>query len=73
MNKDQMEGKWEQFKGGLKKTWGKLTDNDLMLYEGQRDKFYGKVKELHGDSQEAAEKKISELQRTYKYDEDRAA
>ena len=68
MNKEQMEGKWEQLKGSMKKTWGKLTDDDFMLYEGEREKFFGKVKELHGESREAAEKKIEEMQRAYERD-----
>ena len=63
MNKEQVEGKLDQLKGGIKKTWAKLTDNDVLLFEGQQDKFYGKIKELHGDTREAAEKKIEELQK----------
>lgn len=63
MNKEQVDGKLEQLKGGIKKTWAKLTDNDVLLFEGQQDKFYGKIKELHGDTREAAEKKIEELQK----------
>lgn len=63
MNKEQVEGKLDQLKGGIKKTWAKLTDNDVLLFEGQKDKFYGKIKELHGDTREAAEKKMEELQK----------
>jgi uncharacterized protein YjbJ (UPF0337 family) len=63
MNKEQVDGKLEQLKGGIKKTWAKLTDNDVLLFEGQKDKFYGKIKELHGDTREAAEKKMEELQK----------
>ena len=29
MNKNTIEGKWEQVKGAVKKQWGKLTDNHL--------------------------------------------
>lgn len=75
MNKDQVDGKLEQLKGSVKKTWAKLTDDDLLLFEGQRDKFYGKIKELHGDSREAAEKKLAELEKSsgYTWDKDNAA
>ena len=34
MNTDQFKGKWVQFKGEVKKQWGKLTDDDLMQGEG---------------------------------------
>jgi uncharacterized protein YjbJ (UPF0337 family) len=45
MNTDQFAGKWSQFKGELKKRWGKFTDDDLLQIEGNYDKFKGKVQE----------------------------
>ena len=29
MNQDILKGKWKQLKGNLRKTWGKLTDDDV--------------------------------------------
>lgn len=58
MNTHQTEGIFEQIKGDIKKAWGRLTDNDIMLYNGQQDKFFGKIKELYGTSQKDAEKRI---------------
>ena len=52
MNTDQFQGKWAQFKGELKKQWGKFTDDDLMEIEGNYDKFKGKVQERYGDKKE---------------------
>ena len=60
----QVDGKFEQLKGEIKKTWGKLTDNDVMLFNGQKDKFFGKLKEMHGVEREEAEKKMAELEKT---------
>ncbi len=62
MNKEQAQGKAEQLKGSIKKTWGKLTDNDVMLFEGKRDQFLGKLKEHYGLSKEDAEKKIKAME-----------
>lgn len=62
MNKEQAEGKFEQVKGEIKKTWGKLTDNDILLYKGEREKFLGKVKEHYGLAKEDAEKKIKAIE-----------
>jgi uncharacterized protein YjbJ (UPF0337 family) len=42
----------------MKQAWGKLTNDDMMLYEGQRDQFVGKLKEHYGIAKEDAEKKI---------------
>ena len=52
MNNDQLKGKWMQFKGELKKKWGKFTDDDLKMIEGDYDKFAGKVQEHYGDKKE---------------------
>ena len=49
LNQDQFEGNWKQFKGDLKKKWGKLTDDDLLEIEGNYDKFEGKLQERYGD------------------------
>ncbi len=43
MNADHFKGKWNQFKGELKKKWGAFTDDDLMKIEGDYDKFKGAV------------------------------
>jgi uncharacterized protein YjbJ (UPF0337 family) len=52
VNKDQFEGNWKQFKGDLKKQWGKLTDDDLLIIEGNYEKFEGRVQERYGDKKE---------------------
>ena len=52
VNKDQFEGNWKQFKGDLKKQWGKLTDDDLLIIEGNYDKFEGRVQERYGEKKE---------------------
>jgi len=49
MNKDHFKGYWTQFKGELKKQWGKFTDDDLMQIEGDYDKFNGKLQERYAD------------------------
>jgi len=62
MNKEQVEGKFEQIKGEIKKTWGKLTDNDVTLYNGKQEEFFGILKEKYGLTKEVAEKRIKELE-----------
>ena len=52
MNRDQLKGRWTQFKGELKKKWGKFTDDDLQQIEGDYDKFAGKTQERYGDKKE---------------------
>ena len=61
MNWDQMEGKWNQVKGSLKERWGKLTDDDLEIIAGNRDRFIGKLQERYGIVREEAQKRADEF------------
>jgi uncharacterized protein YjbJ (UPF0337 family) len=58
MNWDQMEGKWKQAKGSVKQKWGKLTDDDLDIVAGSRDKLVGRIQERYGMAKDAAEKEV---------------
>ena len=56
VNQDQFEGNWKQFKGDLKKQWGKFTDDDLLVIEGNYDKLQGKIQERYGDRKEEVQR-----------------
>jgi len=60
MNWDQTEGKWKQLKGSVKEHWGKLTDDDLIMIAGNRDKLIGKVQERYGIAKEEAQRRADE-------------
>ncbi len=61
MNRDQVEGKWEQMKGRAKKAWGELTDDDIQKADGSADKLYGIIQEKFGDAKEAIQKKLDSV------------
>ena len=61
MNWNQIEGKWDQVKGSIKEQWGKLTDDDLLVIKGNRDKLLGKLQEKYGYSQERVEQEVDEF------------
>jgi uncharacterized protein YjbJ (UPF0337 family) len=63
MNWDQVEGKWKQFRGQVKEKWGRLTDDELDVIAGNRDKLIGKLQEKHGFSKEEAERQLEEWQK----------
>ena len=63
MNSDQMEGKWKQMKGSLKSRWGKLTDDDLTVIEGQKDQLVGRVQERYGIARDEAQKQVDDWNR----------
>jgi uncharacterized protein YjbJ (UPF0337 family) len=62
MNKEQIQGKTEQVAGKLKEKWGKLTGDDIALYNGKREHFLGKLKEHYGLAKEEAEKQIKVIE-----------
>ncbi len=61
MNWEQIKGNWNQLKGQVKTRWGDLTDDDLAVIEGERDKLVGKVQERYGITKEEAERQVDEL------------
>ena len=64
MNWDQLQGKWKQFKGSAREERGKLTDDDLDIIAGQKDKLVGRLQERYGISKEAAEDQVNAWSRT---------
>ena len=58
MNWNQIEGNWEQFKGGVQEQWGKLTGDDLHVIDGNRKQLAGKLQERYGKAQDEAEREI---------------
>ena len=48
MNWDRVEGNWKQFAGKVKEKWGKLTDDDLQVIDGQQDQLVGRIQERYG-------------------------
>ena len=61
MNKDQLQGDWNNLKGKIKEKWGKLTDDDLKVIEGKRDQLSGKLQERYGLAKEQALKELQEF------------
>lgn len=64
MNWDQIEGKWKQVSGAVKKKWGKLTDDELDEIDGDRQILVGKLQEKYGVAKEEAEKQIADWERS---------
>ncbi len=62
MNKDQIQGNFEQIKGRAKSVWGELTDDDVRRAEGSTDRLYGIIQERFGDTKESIKEKIDSVQ-----------
>lgn len=60
MNWDQIQGQWKQFTGNVQTQWGKLTDDDMDVIEGDRERLAGRIQERYGVEKEEAEREIDE-------------
>lgn len=60
MNWDRIKGNWKQIKGEARKQWGNLTDDDLDVIAGERDKLVGKLQDRYGIARDKAEKQADE-------------
>ena len=59
------EGKWNQLKGRVRETWGKLTDDDVEKVAGKRDSLVGQIQEKYGRSKIEAENEVNEFLKKY--------
>ena len=64
MNNDKIKGQWKQLAGKLKAKWGKLTDDDLQVAEGNSEYLAGKIQERYGVAKDEAKRQIGEFDRT---------
>ena len=62
MNKDIFEGAWEEVKGKMKQSWGKLTDDDFKVIEGNHQELFGKLQKHYGYTKEQVEKAVKDFQ-----------
>lgn len=58
MNSDVFAGKGKQVQGSMKEWWGKLTDDDIVKIQGNRDTLLGAIQERYGYTREKAEEEI---------------
>ena len=59
------KGNWNELKGEMKKTWGKLTDEDLTYLEGGTDQIIGKVQKAYGYTKDRAQQEFDSFKRSH--------
>lgn len=73
MDKNTLKGNWDQLKGHIKKTWGKLSDNQLEKIEGDFDKFVAAVEKAYGYTSTQATNSVKDfLNKEGEYSEETA-
>jgi uncharacterized protein YjbJ (UPF0337 family) len=73
MNRDEIKGKWMQYRGIVQEKWGKLTEDDLDVIDGQVDQLAGKIQERYGIARKEAQRQVKEFERTLPEDPARRA
>jgi len=63
MNEDIIQGKWKQLKGHAKRQWGKLTDDDLDVADGNREYLIGRIQERTGQTRDRVEKEVRDFEK----------
>lgn len=61
MNEDRIKGQWKQLSGKVKARWGKLTDDDVKVEEGNAEYLAGKLQERYGMAKDAAKKEVNDF------------
>ena len=59
VNKDILEGKWNELKGRVKGQWGQLTDDDVAKLTGKQEELAGVLQQRYGYGKAQAEAEIN--------------
>lgn len=60
MHWHHVKNEWEQAKAALKTEWSKLTDHDLDVIDGDRERLEERLQELYGYAKDDAHKRVHE-------------
>jgi len=59
MDEDRIKGQWKQLSGKLKARWGKLTNDDVQVGDGNAEYLAGRLQERYGMAKDAARKEVN--------------
>lgn len=52
MDKLEIKGKWNEWKGKIKQQYGNVTDDDLRYEEGKEDEMFGRLQKKTGKAKD---------------------
>lgn len=58
MNREEIQADWKQLKGIVRQKWGKLTDADLNIINGNREELVARIQQRYEIAWEAAEGQV---------------
>ena len=63
MNWDEIEANWLKIKGEIKERWGRLTDDELDVIAGKREKLSAEIQRKYAIAEDEANEEIDEFLR----------
>jgi uncharacterized protein YjbJ (UPF0337 family) len=63
MNSSQIKGAWKELRGLIRERWGKLTDHDLDVIAGRRDRLIGHLQRCYGTAKGVLDRHVSAFER----------
>lgn len=70
MNKDIIQGNWQQLKGKVRQQWGDLTDDDVQRMKGTRQELSGVLQERYGYQKDRVEAEIDKFIKANRLNDD---
>lgn len=61
---DRVKGNWNKYAGQVRQQWGKLTEDDITVINGQRQELVGRLQIRYGLAKEEAEKQVEQWEKT---------
>lgn len=56
-----MQGNWHEFKGILQENWGLITDSELDIINGSKEKFIGVVMKKYSLTEDEAKNAVAKV------------
>jgi uncharacterized protein YjbJ (UPF0337 family) len=60
MNWDTIQGKWKEVKGQAREKWGRITEDEMDVIAGQREKLEGTIQRVYGKTKDEAKREVDE-------------
>lgn len=58
MKWEEIAGNWTYYKGRIKERWGKLTDDELEVIDGEWDQLIGSLQVRYGMKKQEVEREV---------------
>ncbi|HXH76636.1 MAG TPA: CsbD family protein [Bacteriovoracaceae bacterium] len=71
LNEDQIKGKWNEIKGGLRNVWGRISDDELEQTKGNFTKVSGLIQSKYGETREVVKNKLDKLMASFDNETDK--